>query len=153
MPISIKDAREKAMNICSRSEKSIADIVEKLKQWGLESDHERQKLISELLENDFINEERYCRAYVRDKHIFNRWGKIKLRNMLRAKKISNNIIDEALAELDTDKYYETLKNELYKKRKSIKAKNLYDLKTKLARFGASKGYEPDLIFKAIDELK
>ena len=73
--------------------------------------------------------------------------------MLRAKKISNNIIDEALAELDTDKYYETLKNELYKKRKSIKAKNLYDLKTKLARFGASKGYEPDLIFKAIDELK
>ena len=153
MPISIKDARERAMNMCSRSEKSIADIAEKLKHWGLESEHDRQKLISELLENDFINEERYCRAYVRDKHMFNRWGKIKLRNMLRAKKINNNIIEEALAELETDKYYETLKNELYKKRKSIKAKNLYDLKTKLVRFGASKGYEADLIFRAIDELK
>ncbi|MEE4114923.1 MAG: regulatory protein RecX [Marinilabiliaceae bacterium] len=153
MSISIKDARERAMYLCSRSEKSLSDIMEKLKHWGLESESDRQKILSELLENDFINEERYCRAYVRDKHMFNRWGRIKLRTMLRAKRISNSIIEEALDELDKDKYYEILKYELGRKRKSLKASNLYDLKAKLLRFGASKGYEPDLIFKAIDELK
>ena len=152
MAISYKDALSRAMSLCSRSEKAPAEILEKLRVWGLENEEERNKLIKDLVRNDFINEVRYCRAYVRDKHQFNRWGRIKIRTMLRGKGIKETVIENALSEIDNDSYRETLLNELVKKRKSVKASNRFDLKNKLLRFAASKGYETELIYSLLDDV-
>ena len=152
MGLSYKEALQRAMNLCSRSEKSASDIIDSLTRWGIESSDERDKILQELKRNKFIDELRFTKAYVRDKHRFNRWGKIKLRAMLRAKNIADNNILEALETIDDEEYFSILRDEISKKRDSIKASNLFDLKGRLMRFAHSRGFETDLIFKAIDQV-
>ena len=72
--------------------------------------------------------------------------------MLRAKAIDDQTIQEALNNIDDESYRATLKEELIKKRKSVKASNHYDLKGKLVRFASSRGFESDLIYKVLEEL-
>lgn len=152
MPISKKDALQRAMALCSRSEKSAHDINDSLLRWGLLSEEDRSAIIRSLIENNFINENRYSRAYVKDKHLFNKWGKIKIKSMLRAKSIDSETINTALETINSEKYYSTLKEEILKKQGSVKASDQYELRSKLMRFASSKGYESDLIFRALDEI-
>ena len=152
MRISYTEALERAMNTCSRSEKSVSDIEESLRKWGIESITDIRKIIETLIEGKFIDEQRFSKAYTRDKHLFNKWGRIKIKTMLRVKRIDDAIINEALDTLDEDKYKACLMSELLKKKKSVKATNIFELKGKLMRFAAGKGYEADLIYKAMDEL-
>lgn len=152
MRFSYTEALERAMNTCSRSEKAVSDIEESLKKWGVESNTDRRKIIETLIEDKFIDELRFSKAYTRDKHLFNKWGRIKIKTMLRAKRINDSIIDDALDTLDEEKYKACLMSELIKKKKSVKATNIFELKGKLMRFAAGKGYEADLIYKAMDKL-
>jgi regulatory protein len=145
-------ALQKAMALCSRSEKCARDIRDKLTSWDITDPGSVEKLISELKKEGFIDERRYAFAYAREKHRFNGWGKRKISLMLGSKGIEKEIISEALEGLDPDEYRETLKNDLLKKRSSVKAVNQYDLKGKLIRFAASRGYENDLIWSVIDEI-
>lgn len=147
-----KEALNRAMDLCSRSEKTAKDIRQSLTKWGLSSIEDQLGIIEYLKENNFINETRYSISYARDKHKFNRWGKIKILNMLRAKEIENEIIKEALNNIDDESYLTTLREELIKKRKSVKASNQYDLKGKLLRFAISRGFETDLSYKILEEI-
>jgi regulatory protein len=147
-----KEALNRAMNICSRSEKTAKDIRQSLTKWGLSSVEDQLSIIEYLKENNFIDETRYSISFARDKHKFNRWGKIKILNMLRAKAIDEQTIKEALNNIDDESYLVTLREELIKKRKSVKASNQYDLKVKLLRFASSRGFETDLIYKVLEEL-
>ncbi len=152
MNLSYKEALARAMAICSKSEKSVSDIIQALSRWGLADTDKQEKIIDYLKENNFIDESRYSDSYVRDKHKFNRWGKVKLRAMLRAKGIAESTIDKAINSISQELYLNTLKDDIISKRRSVKAKNQYELRAKLMRFAQSRGYETDLIYKTLDEI-
>lgn len=152
MNLSYKEALARAMNICSKSEKSVSDIRQALSRWGLTDIDKQEKIIDYLKDNNFIDESRYSNSYVRDKHKFNSWGKVKLRAMLRSKGIAESTIDKAINSISQELYLDTLKNDIISKRNSVKAKNQYELRAKLMRFAQSRGYETDLIYKTLDEI-
>ncbi len=152
MDITYKEALARAMAICSKSEKTISDIRQSLSRWGLSDNEKQEKIIDWLKENNFIDESRYSKSYVLDKHKFNRWGKVKIRAMLRSKGIDDILIDKAVDSIPPAIYRQTLKDDIISKKKSLKAKNQYDLRAKLMRFAQSRGYETDLIYKTVDEI-
>jgi regulatory protein len=144
-------ALSKAMTICSKAEKCISDIQTKLDEWGIEK-ADAQKIIKTLIDEKFIDEERYTRYFVRDKFRFNQWGKVKIVFMLKSKKIPAALIDEALQEISDEAYLELLMKLLKDKAKKTKFVNEYDKKGKLIRFAQSKGFEFEVINEALQSL-
>jgi len=145
-------ALAKMMDICSRSEKCTRDVRDKLRKWEL-SESETEDVILKLKEQKFIDDDRYAKAFVRDKSHFNRWGKTKIRYHLQAKEISAETISIALTEIKEDKYHEQLEQILRNKiRGMIPIEDQYKAKAKLVRFAASRGFEAGLIYAAVDRL-
>ncbi len=147
-----KKALAKAMNYCARSEKAPGDVRKKLIQWGL-LPTAVEEVMHRLIEENFLNESRYTRAYVRDKLQFNAWGKIKIRYQLKQKEISQSVIDQALDEIDPAMYQTRLLQLLHKKHRSVaNDENLLQTKAKLVRYAAGHGFEPGLIYKTVEEI-
>ena len=142
---------QKATNLCSKSEKCSNEIRFKLAGWGLNED-DAALVLERLIDEKFVDDERYAKSYVRDKFRFNKWGKVKIAYQLRASRIDSGIIDAALAEIDEDAYWELLVDLISEKNRTLKAANQYDRKAKLMRFAQSKGFEMDLIYPALDEI-
>lgn len=141
--ISESYAIEKLKELCSRAEKSEYDICKKLSDWGL--DNKTEKILSILKEENYINNVRFARAFVTDKIRLNKWGKYKVRMLLRGKNISDTIIREAFEAFDDDEYREIVYSELKKKMKLLKIDDPYKLKAKIYAFGNQRGYESDLV--------
>lgn len=153
MDLSPKQITEynKAAFLCSRSEKCSSEIQEKLKLWGLSTD-ESEQVLTKLKAEKYLDDERFARAYAKDKFRFNHWGKQKIAFMLRSKNIPAEIIDLAFEEIEEDGYSDELLKLLTDKEKSIKAKDKYDKRNKLMRFAISRGFETDQIYKVLKEL-
>ncbi len=147
----VKIATKKAMELCSRREYCVSEITEKLKSWNI-SDNDAEKIIRVLIRENFINEKRYSEAFVKDKFNHNKWGKIKIASHLRVKSIPDELIHQALESIDEDLYKKRVKEVVFEHRKSIKAKNQYDLKGKLLRYGLSKGFESSLLYDLLNDL-
>jgi regulatory protein len=145
-----KTALNKAMAQCSHREYCCEDIRNKLISWGVGS-ADSEKIIDVLLRENFINESRYAKAFVKDKFNYNKWGKIKIASNLRIKKIPADIIRAALDSIDYDAYTKLLSDLITTHRKSVKAKNKYDLKAKLLRYGLSKGFESSLLYDILND--
>ena len=143
-------ALNKAMTLCSRQELCSEDVRNKLLIWGVVKD-DIEKIISILIKENFINESRYATAFVRDKFNYNKLGKIKITAHLRAKKLSPDIIRTALDLIDNEQYVKILIGLINDHRRSVKAKNQYDLKAKLLRYGLSKGFESSLLYDMLNE--
>lgn len=148
----VKTALNKAMALCARREFCSGDIRAKLESWGLNS-QDVKSVISTLIKEDFIDDKRYAEAFVRDKYHHNKWGKVKIAVYLRAKNIASELIGSALASLDDDQYRRMIRDTLDSHRKFIKAKNQYDLKGKLLRFGLSKGFESHILYDLLNDLE
>lgn len=146
-----KNALSKAMAACSHREHCRSEIETMIEPWGL-SEQERAKIIGILTDENFINEERYSTAFVSDKFKYNKWGKVKISVHLKAKKIPPEVISNALDTIDREKYQKMLNDLISSRRKSIKAKNSYDLKSKLLRYGLSKGFESHLLYDLLNEI-
>lgn len=144
-------ALKKAMSLCARREYCSEDIRVKLDSWGI-NNPDADNIISSLIRENFINDKRYAEAFVKDKYHHNKWGKVKIASQLRAKRIASELIDSALATVDEDQYRQTIKDILASHRKFIKAKNQFDLKGKLLRFGLSKGFESHILYDILNEL-
>ena len=147
-----KIALEKAMAQCSRREYCSDDIRNKLSLWGVDND-DIGKILRILISDNFINESRYATAFVRDKFKYNKWGKVKISAHLRGKKVPQDIISSALESIDNDLYIKLLRELIEAHRKSVKAKNQYDLKAKLLRYGLSKGFESSLLYDILNEIE
>jgi regulatory protein len=147
-----KTALTKAMAICSRREQCVRDVQDKLQSWGVQTDL-GNKIINVLIKENFINEERYAKAFVREKFRQNRWGRVKITAHLKAKDIPNNIRLTALEEIGNKEYKDVLKNLITLHRKTIKAKNQFDLKGKLLRYGLSKGFESSLLYDLLNDIE
>lgn len=145
-------AYDKAAFLCSKSEHCASEIREKLKLWGL-SPGDVDCVIVKLIEEKYIDDERFARAYAKDKSRFNRWGKQKIAFMLKNKKIAPEIIRLAFEEFEDESYLAQLQKLLTDKAKTIKSENKFDQRAKLMRFAMGRGFEPEQINKALQKLK
>ena len=134
----------KASYYCSLSEHCIQKVREKLVQWETPKEY-IDPIIDKLLEDDYINEERFARAFVKDKFRFNHWGRIKISTHLRALGISSENIATAMQEIDDEEYTKMLDEIVEKKRKTIKNGTDYEIRAKLLRHALSRGFEYDLV--------
>ncbi|MCT4591534.1 MAG: RecX family transcriptional regulator [Carboxylicivirga sp.] len=146
-----RQAINKAAALCSRKEYCSSEIKKKLLNWEL-SDEDVEKAINSLIDEKFIDDQRYAAYYVRDKFRFNGWGRMKIRFQLRAKGVASMQIEEAFEEINEEDYQEKLAELLHSKKRQIKNKDEWQTKAALARFAQSRGFEADLVFKTIDQV-
>ena len=147
-PIKYEQALHRLAAYCSRGERCAYDIRLKMTGWGL-PEEEQNKVIQYLQRENFLDEKRYCRAFVHDKSQYNRWGAYKIRYELKKKQIPDPLIREAIAEIDTDASREQLRQLLANKRKTVKGDNEYAINQKLMRFAAGKGFSLEEIEAAL----
>lgn len=147
------EAYQWATGRCARSEQCRSDIADKLRQRGLPKE-ELEPLLDRLEDEGYINEERYCRAFVSDKYRFDRWGRLKIAAALRQRRIAESLIGAALEEvIDEEVYLLNLRDLIAKKAASLcpdRGPSAPE-KDKIVRFVASRGYEPHLIFSIVED--
>ena len=144
-----QEALRKLAVYCSASEHCLGDIQEKLESWGIQAPA-RKRIISRLVEEKYLDEERFCRSFIHDKFKFNKWGKIKIKQALIQKKIDSKIADRYLEQhISKEEYTEVLKELLRVKEKNINASDSYELRGKLVRFALGKGFEMDVILRCL----
>lgn len=134
------DALSRMTAYCASAEHCRAEVAEKLQRWGIAYDA-IDRIIHRLEQEKFINEERFCRAFIRDKYRFAKWGKVKIGQALQLKKISPFVYRPLLNEIDEEEYLSILQKLLAAKKKSVHAENDYELNGKLVRFALSRGFE------------
>jgi regulatory protein len=143
-----KEAKLKIAKYCAYQERCHQEVRDKLYELGLHKT-DVEELIAELIEQNFINEERYAQAFVRGKFNYKKWGRNKIVRELKRKKISPYCIKKGLKEINESNYEEALKALLYKKIASSKGIKVYQRNYKAAQFAISKGYESAMVWEII----
>ncbi|HNX96292.1 MAG TPA: regulatory protein RecX [Candidatus Aminicenantes bacterium] len=141
----------RAAAVCSRTEICASDVLGRLKGWGL-TEEEARPVVDYLEDHGFIDDERFARAYVRDKFRFNGWGKRKISFMLQAKGIGPEVQSIALAEIDDQASAGRLRQLLTVKAQSVRARDRHDLRQKLMRFGLGRGFAMEEIATVLAEI-
>ena len=141
----------KAASYCSISEHCVSDVETKLTAWEV-SDEDKRIIIKRLIDEDFINEKRYSHFFVKDKFRFNKWGRIKITVALRAKGINKDSILEAISTIDDGEYQEMLASLLKTKLVGLKYEFEYEKQGKLFRFAQSRGFENNVIERALRNI-
>ncbi|MDB5137830.1 MAG: regulatory protein RecX [Mucilaginibacter sp.] len=144
-----KIALTKAEHYCAYQERSQQEVRDKLYEWGLYP-NVVENVIIQLIADNFLNEERFANAYVRGKFNQKGWGKNKIKQGLKFKRVSDVLIKKALQNINGDDYLQMLNKVLQKKESLLSEKDPYKRKYKLQQYGLSRGYENDLI---LDVLK
>ena len=134
---------------CAKTEHCAYDLQKIMKRWSM-PEKQQDEIIKRLIKENFLNEERYAHAFVKDKFRYNKWGASRIRQELRMRNINENIIEDALTEISDDEVIESLKKLVRQKRQTIKAKSDYELRGKLIRFAMSRGFSYSTISKVID---
>ena len=142
------EALNKAAAYCTLTERCSGEVNAKLIAWGIES-AARQRIIKRLTEEKFIDDKRYCQAFVNDKMRFNHWGRIKISAKLKEKELPSEHIVNALAGIDEEEYADILQKILNNKRRETGKSNDYQTRQKLLRFATSRGFEYPLILKLL----
>lgn len=148
-PITVEEAYNRVASRCVQREYCRADWYRKLLDGGL-SPQQVESVLDRLEDEKFIDESRYCRSFVHDKLYYDHWGRIKMTYSLRQKAISNELIAAAIDTINEEEYLQILKEVIQQKKRSVRAENDYELRQKLARYAAGKGFEPGIIFKILD---
>lgn len=146
-----KEAFTKICNFCAYQERTQQEVRDKLYSFGLYQD-EVEHLICDLIEENFINEERFAKLYAGSKFRTKKWGRIKILQNLKQKGISDYCIRSGMKEIEADDYAQTLENVLLKKYPGINGATEYIRKQKLARYAMSRGFEAELIWSKIKEV-
>ena len=128
------------------------DILKKLQRWELE-EKDIAAVMEFLVKNHFLDDTRFAEAYARDKHRFNRWGKLKIMQMLRQKRVPERIIEQALSSLPDEESDATCLALLKQKNRGLKEEDPYKRKAKLFRFALSRGFDYETISRCIDRLQ
>ncbi len=137
--ITEEQAFKKLSAMCARAEHCQYEMTEKMRRWQVPEDVQA-RVMERLIKNKYVDDDRYSRAFVRDKVRYNKWGRLKVAQALRMKRIPDDVIAAALDEIDRDEYLGILRQLIQTKRKSTKADSEYALKMKLMRFAASRGF-------------
>ena len=147
----LEELLHKAASYCSISEHCISEVEDKLNAWGV-NNKDKSAIINHLIEEDFINEKRFCIFFVKDKFRFNKWGKIKISYALKQKGLSDELINAALQTIDEGEYDEMLAALLKTKLTGLKYEYEYEKQGKLFRFAQSRGFESDAINRVMRNI-
>lgn len=146
-----EQAYTRLAGVCARGERTPFDMHLKMMLWGF-SAAEAEAVVNKLREQGFIDEYRYARAFVHDKHEFDRWGKLKIAAHLRAKQIPEDAIVQALEMIDTSGDVETLVSLMRKRAGTLKSKEPRLARASLMRFAAARGYSMDQAMAALERI-
>jgi regulatory protein len=143
--ITLAEALNKLTRYCADRERCHSEVRSRLLKLQVYGD-DLEEIISKLVENDFLNEERFARSYVRGKFRINKWGRTKITYSLRSKKIPDYCINKGLEEIDEDEYRTVLRELIEKK---LKGDDSFEAKRKVVASMQSKGYEMGIILEVI----
>lgn len=135
--------------ICAQAEHCEQEMRDKMKRWELD-EIVQNRIIERLVKERYIDNERYARAFVKDKIRYNKWGRRKVQQGLWMKRIDASIQQQVLDEIDEKEYLDVLRPLLKQKRKSTKASSDYELNQKLVRFALGRGFTFDIIRQCLD---
>jgi regulatory protein len=142
----------KAESWCAYQERCQQEVRDKMYSWGLHA-NEVENVIAELISKNFLNEERFAKAYAGGKFRIKKWGRVKIRMELKRRKLSEYCIKKGMAEINEDDYRYTLKKLAQEKMKATKERDSMKKKYKVMSYLASKGYESDLVREIVGEVE
>ncbi|WP_318840686.1 regulatory protein RecX [Reichenbachiella ulvae] len=149
--LSKKEAKLRAANYCAYQERSQKEVRNKLYEYGLYSD-EVEDVLTDLIMENFINEERFALSYAGGKFRIKRWGRNKIKQGLKQHDVSEYCIKKGLKEIDADDYIATLCDLIERKAESLSESNVFKKQEKVSRHLIYKGYEPDLVWTHVKDL-
>ncbi len=146
------DALIKLQRYCAYQERCHKEVRSKLLELGIYG-HNLEEIISQLIEEKFLNEERYARAFARGKFRIKQWGRSRITRELKMRDISDYCIRKALEEIDEGDYAKTLEDFLAKKAALLNGESEFERNSKLAQYALRRGFEQDLVWEAIRKIK
>lgn len=135
--------------LCAQAEHCQQEMRDKMRRWELD-ETAQNRIIDRLIKERYVDDERYARAFVKDKIRYNKWGRRKVQQALWQKHIDADIQQQVLDEIDEKEYLDILRPLLKQKRKSIKAESDYELNQKLVRFALGRGFGFDIIRQCLN---
>ncbi len=151
-PFSYVEIRKKLEHYCAYQERCHQEVYQKMFSFSL-SPHEKEELMVYLIDHNFLNEERFAQSFVRGKHNYKNWGKVRITNELKARNISSTIIKIALKEINDALYLETFEELTNDHWLSIPESNLLKKRKKFCDYFMRKGWENELIYEKVKELE
>ena len=151
-PLSPDQVLDKMAKYCAYQERCVKDVRDKLKTYDIPQE-DRDKILVFLLDNRFVNDERFAKSFVRGKVNQSGWGLNKIRFHLMQKGITKELIDEAMGQTDEEVYRQRLIDILKTKSKTVKAETDYEKKRKLAAYAMQKGFEGSLVWEVVKNLE
>jgi len=148
---SFEEAKRRLENYCAYQERCHAEVEKKLYEMYLTLE-EKETIILHLLHHDFLNEERFSRAYARGKFNIKKWGKVRIVKELKYRKITSYNINQALKEIDETEYCIVFNQLAEKKFTQITEKNIQKKRKKLADYLLYRGWETNLVYNKVAEL-
>jgi regulatory protein len=149
---SIKEAIHKIEHFCAYQERCHEEVVQKLRSMKMDSE-EIDTIMVHLISDNFLNEERFARSFARGKHRIKHWGKIRIINELKSKKITQTLINSALKEISPEEYATTFHTLAERHWESIRETNLLKKRKKFCDYMLRRGFESNLIFEKVKELE
>jgi len=140
-----------AANYCANRERPTSDVVNMLVRHNV-GEGLAIRIVEWLKNEKFLDERRYCEAYVKDKFRFNKWGKIKLKYEMKKKGVDDGLIGEVLEQVPVDEYAGAIKELAEKKWRQLNDDNTHIKKQKTARYLINKGFEPLLVMDILNEI-
>ena len=150
-PLTPDQVLDKMAKYCAYQERCVKDVRDKLKTFDI-SEEKKTEILNYLLDNRFVNDERFAKSFVRGKVNQSGWGLNKIRFHLMQKGIDKDIIDDALGQTDEEVYRQRLIDILRAKSKTVKAATDFEKKHKLAAYAMQKGFEGGLVWEVMKEF-
>lgn len=136
-------------SLCAKSEHCQHEMLEKMRKWEM-TDEAASHVMARLLNERYVDDERFTRAFVKDKIRYNGWGRRKVEQALWMKHIDKDIRKNVLDEVDDEEYLDVLRPLLKQKSHSVKARNNWEMNQKLVKFALQRGFTYDLIRQCLD---
>ncbi len=147
---SAKEAKVKLYRYCVYQERCHQEVKEKLSEFGLWGE-QAEEIVAHLIQEGFLNEERFAKAYASGKFRLKHWGKLKIVRGLEQRGLSRHCILTGLNEISESEYQQTIVQLVEKKTSTTEAANLYTLRDKVAKYVIQKGFEPELVWALLKE--
>ena len=144
-----EQAFQRLSALCAQAEHCQYEMLEKMRAWGMD-DEAQASVMERLVSEHYVDDERYCRAFVRDKIRYIKWGRRKVEQALWMKHIDDDIRRSVLDEIDENEYISVLRPMLQQKRRSIRAASDYECRTKLMHWALGRGFDMGIIRQCMD---